>query len=194
MKTVFYVSHPNVVIDPNLPVPMWRLSEKGVARMQLFLSHPFIHSIETVYCSEEQKAIDGARIIADHLSVEFTAIKELGENDRSSTGFLPANEFEAVADQFFASPELSVRGWETAMGAQKRMLLAIDRILENHSKDGNIAIVGHGGVGTLLLCHLLGCTINRIHDQPRGSGGNFFSFSAEDKRLIHGWLPIEPKL
>lgn len=36
------------------------------------------------------------------------------ENDRSSTGFLPPEEFEVVADAFFAQPGVSVRGWETA--------------------------------------------------------------------------------
>ena len=33
---------------------------------------------------------------------------DLGENDRSATGYLPKAEFEAMADAFFARPDESV--------------------------------------------------------------------------------------
>ena len=41
----------------------------------------------------------------------------IGENDRSATGFVPAEEFEALADTFFADPHTSIRGWERAIDA-----------------------------------------------------------------------------
>lgn len=55
----------------------------------------------------------------------------------------------------------------------------------------HIAIVAHGGVGTLLLCHLRGDRIARTHDQPPNNGGNFFAFDAVTRRLHHGWRPID---
>ena len=39
---------------------------------------------------------------------------DIHENDRSAPGYLPREEFEAVADTFFADLDASVRGWETA--------------------------------------------------------------------------------
>lgn len=41
----------------------------------------------------------------------------LGENDRSATGYLPHEEFEAAANAFFEQPDASFCGWETAVEA-----------------------------------------------------------------------------
>ncbi len=192
MKNVYFITHPNVVIDPSVPVPMWPLSEEGFRRMRTFLDHDFINSISSVYSSAERKAIDGATVLAEHLSIDIHQDEELGENDRSSTGFLPSKEFEAIADEFFAHPETSIRGWETATDAQARICRAVDRVIQNDHTAGNMAIVSHGGVGALLLCQLAGYSISRKHDQPGGSGGNFFVFNAATRELLHDWKPIEP--
>ncbi len=118
-------------------------------------------------------------------------IVALGENDRSATGYLSKAEFEAVADQFFARPEESVRGWERAIDAQSRTIQTVDDIITMVKAPGDIAIVSHGAVGALLLCHLKGIPISRIEDQPGDGGGNFFSFDAADRRLLSGWRRIE---
>jgi broad specificity phosphatase PhoE len=91
------------------------------------------------------------------LGIGFEVMAELGENDRSATGFLPPEEFERVADQFFANPETSIRGWERAIDAQTRIVRAVERI----ESKGPTAIVSHGAVGTLLYCHLAGKPIDR---------------------------------
>jgi broad specificity phosphatase PhoE len=156
VRIVYFITHPEVVIDARVPVPRWPLSERGIERTRLMLKQPWIAQISSIYCSSEQKAIDGAIILADHLSLPINQVAELGENDRSATGFLPAQEFEAVADQFFAKPYQSVRGWETAVAAQRRIVATVDNIIAQDATTGAIAIVAHGGVGTLLLCHLAG--------------------------------------
>lgn len=191
MKTVYFITHPEVVIDPHVPVPQWPLSEKGVARMRASLAQPWVAGIGSIYCSTEQKAIDGAAILAQHLGIPYATDEALGENDRSATGYLPSAEFNAVADQFFANPTLSIRGWETAAGAQARIVGAVAAILASDTAPGDLAMVAHGGVGTLLLCHLAGWPIGREHDQPGGGGGNYFAFDAATKRLHHTWRPID---
>ena len=75
------------------------------------------------------------------------------ENDRSATGFLESEEFEATAGQFFAHPTKSVRGWETAVRAQVRIVTEVEDALSGIAGDGDILFVGHGAVGTLLYCH-----------------------------------------
>jgi broad specificity phosphatase PhoE len=192
MKIAYFITHPNVEIDPDVPVPMSPLSKQGFARMHAFLEQPFLRRVTSVYCSKEQKAIDGAKVISDHLSINFNQKEELGENDRSSTGYLPSDEFESIANCFFASPDESVRGWETATAAQQRISDVVDQILEEDETQGDISIVSHGGVGSLLLCRLMDYPIDRKHDQPGGSGGNFFSFDSKTKEIIHSWKPIEP--
>jgi broad specificity phosphatase PhoE len=95
-----------------------------------------------------------------------------------------------VADTFFAYPQESVRGWERAVDAQRRIIGAVDRAIAR-SVGGDVAIVSHGGVGALLLCHLKGLPISRGEDQPGAGGGHVYAFDAASRRLLSGWRRIE---
>ena len=96
-RTFYLISHPNVVISRDVPVPRWPLSERGRARMRAGLQQLWVKDVVAIYSSTEQKAMDGAGILGEHRSLPFTPIHELGENDRSATGFLPGEEFERVS-------------------------------------------------------------------------------------------------
>jgi broad specificity phosphatase PhoE len=182
----YFITHPNVVVSREVPVPRWPLSELGRQRMRAGLKQSWVRELTAIYCSTEQKAIDAAEILASHLALHFVQIEELGENDRSATGFLPPDEFERVADQFFASPEISVRGWERAVDAQSRVVRAVSRIPET-----NAAIVSHGAVGTLLYCYLAGEPIDRRRDQPPNGGGNYFAFTWSPRQVFSWWRAFD---
>ena len=112
MGRAYFITHPNVITDPAVPVPRWPLSAEGRERMVKLLAQPWIDDVGSVYCSTEQKAIDGAEVLAKHLSVDYEMIHELGEIDRSSTGLLRTpGEYEAMVDSFFSRPDRSIRGW-----------------------------------------------------------------------------------
>lgn len=191
-QTLFFITHPDVLIDPALPVPAWPLSPRGRKRMASALALPWVAGLRAIWCSTERKSREGARILAEHLSLPVAVLDALRENDRSATGYLPRDEFEAVADQFFARPDESVRGWERAVDAQSRILGAVEEVLAvSAGCGGDIAVLAHGGVGTLLLCHLRGDLIGRQHDQPPNNGGNWFAFDATTRRVHHGWKAID---
>jgi broad specificity phosphatase PhoE len=191
MTIVHFITHPEVSIDAAVPVPDWPLSPVGSRRMQVAMRQPWLAAVRSVFCSAERKAMDAAAVVANHLGLRRIVVEALGENDRSATGYLPKGEFEAVADAFFAQPDDSVRGWERARDAQHRIVDAVERAISLSVADGDVAIVSHGGVGTLFLCHLKGVAISRSEDQPGEGGGNFFSFDAADRHLLSEWRPIE---
>ena len=191
MASVHFITHPEVVIDPRVPVPDWPLSAVGMRRMRLAAERPWLAGVRSIFTSTERKAMDAAGVLAWKLEINPTVIKDLGENDRSATGYLPRIEFEAVADEFFARPDVSVRGWERAADARRRIVSAVEQAMSLLSTDGDIAIVSHGGVGALLLCHLKGVPISRDADQPGGGGGNVFSFCKASRQLLSGWRRIE---
>ena len=190
-RIVYFVTHPNVLISRDVPVPDWPLSELGRARMTRGLSQPWIKNVTSIYASNERKAIDGAQILAQHLALSFKQVSELGENDRSSTGFLPPSEFEAVADEFFTKPDISIRGWERAVDAQSRIVEAVERLIALDQTAGAIAIISHGAVGALLYCKLAGKAIDRRYDQPANGGGNFFHFSLAPPMVHSNWVAID---
>jgi broad specificity phosphatase PhoE len=185
-----YITHPQVKIDPNVPVSKWGLSEIGEARTRKAAASGWARQLRRIVSSDETKAIETAEILAAAAGVTIETVRGMHENDRSATGFLPPPEFERAADWFFAHPEESFRGWEPAIQAQGRIVSAVERILEAHDPRQPIAFVGHGGVGTLLKCHLERRTISRYGDQP-GGGGNLYCFSLAERRLSCDWTPIE---
>ena len=191
MRIVYFITHPEVTIDPGVPVPDWSLSPAGLQRMHRVLEQRWLSGVRSIFSSCEPKARDAAGILADHLRLSPVTINALGENDRSATGYLPKADFAAVADQFFARPGDSVRGWERAIDAQHRVRDAVDRAIALAQCGGEIAIVSHGGVGALLLCHLKQVPISRSEDQPGDGGGNLYCFDAEGRRLLSGWCRME---
>ncbi|TPL91859.1 histidine phosphatase family protein [Mesorhizobium sp. B2-3-12] len=189
MTIAYYITHPQVQIDATIPVPDWGLSDIGRARANAMLVQPWIASIGRVVSSGERKAVETAEVLARHLGLAVQVRERMHENDRSSTGFLPPPDFEAVADRFFANPHESVRGWERAIDAQRRILSEVEAVL-GEGGAGDIAFVGHGGVGTLLLLALGDREISRAADQPAG-GGNYFAYDIPARRILHGWRPMD---
>ena len=193
MPSVFFITHPDVVIKPSVPIPDWPLNERGRARMHAMVAAPWVKEVRSIFASSERKAREGAQILADGLGLSgYSVIDDLGENDRSATGYLPKREFEALVDAFFAQPQTSIRGWEPAADAQARIVRAVERIVSQASGNSDLAIVGHGGTGTLLYCCLAGLPIDRRYDQPATNGGNWFAFDRASRRLLHdGWRSID---
>ena len=193
MPLVRYLTHPQVQIDPAVSVPQWGLSDIGRARTKALADSGRLQATSLIICSAEKKAIETAKIIATSLGLALHVREAMHENDRTATGFLVPPEFEAVADQFFAQPTDSIRGWERAVDAQARIVREVEAVLAAPVQGpdrGDVLFVGHGAVGTLLYCHLAGVAIDRRHDQPAG-GGNYFTFERDCRRVVHGWRAME---
>lgn len=184
-----YLTHPQVNQDPLVPVPKWGLSQVGRDRLVALKSTHELANTRLVVSSTETKAIETAEVISEFFGAEHIVRENMHENDRSATGYLAPQEFETTADAFFQKPHESVRGWERAIDAQNRIFAAFEATTEAHS-EGDLLFVGHGGVGTLLLCRLLNLPIARLHDQPAG-GGNYFVGQLENHQVSQRWQPVE---
>ena len=186
---VRYLTHPQVQIDPGLPVPSWGLSAVGRTRVAVLIQAGWLNGTTQVVSSAEQKALETAQPIAVALNVALEVRAEMHENDRSATGFLPPAEFEQVASEFFAHPDKSIRGWERALDAQLRIVREAEAVIAR-SDAGDVLLVGHGAVGTLLFCHYTKIAISRAHDQPAG-GGHYFTLTRSGRKVLHPWRRIE---
>jgi len=187
MPDLLLMTHPEVTVDPNTPVPDWGLNATGRARAAAFAASDAAAAITHVWSSAEAKARETAGILAAASACPVQIDPRLGENDRSATGFLPPPAFEAAADAFFAHPEVCHLGWERAVDAQHRIVRAVQDITAAHT-GGDLAIVSHGGVGTLLYCALMDLAVDRCHDQP--AQGHYWSADLATLRPRHGWRSI----
>lgn len=189
---VRYLSHPQVVIDPNVPITEWALSDVGTARIDALsaVAKQALAGTTSVFTSPERKARDAAAPLARALGCPVQIAEDSYENDRSATGYLPPETFETTADSFFAQPKISIHGWEKAENAQERIVQSVTKITKI-APTGDILIVGHGAVGTLLYCAFSGQPISREFDQGPGGGGNYFSFYRQSLKPLSMWLKIE---
>ena len=184
-----YLTHPQVGIDPHQPVSHWHLNAQGQARVAALARSGALRGTSRVISSAETKAVETATPLAEALECPVEVRPAMHENDRSSTGFLPPDAFEAMANRFFATPHHSVEGWERAIDAQARILREVEASLAQAGR-GDVLFVGHGAVGTLLWCALSGAAIDRRHDQP-GGGGCWFAFDTATRAPLSAWQPLE---
>jgi broad specificity phosphatase PhoE len=186
--TLLFITHPEVVVDEATPVTRWSLSEVGRRRILAFTETGALDAAGAVFSSTEQKALDAAELLAQRIGQSVRSLAELGENDRSSTGYMEKARFEAAADAFFSRPAESFRGWETAEAAQRRIVRAVEQVLSEAPAGSDTVIVSHGAVGTLYKCHLKGIPISRSEDQSRQ--GNVYRVDKASRRLLHDWVPL----
>ena len=194
MTYALYVTHPQVVQDPAVPVPRWGLSPKGRERAERFANHQMARAAGRIISSFETKALELAAVLSTVSGVRVESGENFGENDRSSTGFVPSDRFEQLADAFFAHPEISAEGWERSVDAQTRVVGAFEAALAAHDPAVPVVFCGHGAVGTLLKCHLGGRAIARSEDQSRHGdrgGGNVFVVRLRDRALLSEWMAME---
>ncbi|MBM6593787.1 histidine phosphatase family protein [Microvirga pudoricolor] len=194
MARIIFLTHPEVVIDPAVPVPDWPLSETGLRRMEAFARTLEGSGVTAVHASRERKALDGAEIVAGHLGLALRAEHDLGENDRSATGYIAPPEFWAVVKEFFGRPHESVRGWERAVDAQARIVAAVGRVAREEPTGGDILIVSHGGVGCLLTAHLQGVPIGREDRPSHPGGGCHIVLDRDTLALLAPWRTVEQGL
>lgn len=182
----FFLTHAEVVVEPAEPIESWGLSVAGRARAAAAHDLAWHAGVRRIVSSTERKAVETAEVLGAAVGVECAVDGELGEIDRSATGYLPLDEFEGVVDAFFAEPERSVRGWERAVDAQDRIVRAVQRL--SREADGDVTVVSHGAVGALLLADLQGVPISRALDQP--GMGSVFAFDAVGWRAPSGWARV----
>lgn len=134
-----------------VPASQWGLSTVGRRRCEALAERLSEHEPAVVVTSEEPKAIETGRIIADILDLPLGMEPGLHEHERGAVRYLDDREhFQAQVTRFFEHPGELVFGHETADRAYARFAAAVARILDEHPV-GNLAIVTHGTVMTLFI-------------------------------------------
>ncbi|MBI5740057.1 MAG: histidine phosphatase family protein [Nitrospirae bacterium] len=174
----------------HLDVP---LSDNGIRQMErvaeyLYRNTPPIPplsnggqgGVTVVYCSDLSRAVKSAEIIAGPHGLKPVIIPELKERNFGIWEGMSFDEIrEKYPDEFNAwasNPlEHSPIGGESTVEVRDRAVKALGKILNNPpipplNKRGerSIAIVSHGGVIRVLLCHFLGVPLENVFRIEQG--------------------------
>jgi len=122
--------------------------------------------LTAVYCSDLSRAIKSAELIAQPYSVKPVIVPALRER---SFGIWEGMSFEEIKEKYpeeftaWAGNPLafSPMEGESTMEVKDRVINAMDAIIQNHSGE-RVAIVSHGGVIRVILCHILGVPLENI--------------------------------
>jgi broad specificity phosphatase PhoE len=157
MRQLILVKHAAPEVNPDVPPEQWHLSEKGRASCIALAASLAPHSPRVIVSSEEPKAAETAKLIADELGVPFETAPGLHEHDRSNVPHMRSGDFISTMELLFRKPQQLVLGRETASVALKRFHNAIDDVLERHpAEKGNVVVVSHGTVIALFLARHTG--------------------------------------
>jgi broad specificity phosphatase PhoE len=184
MKKLFLITHPDVVIDPNQAIDEWVLSEKGIDRAKALMTELFWNDISAIYTSTEPKAKTVAEMAARKFNIPIFEKESLVEIDRSSTGFMPYDEFMNAVMKFFKKPDESCRGWETANASMKRVSSCVEDIMKK-SHEENVVLVGHGAAFALLLSYLK--SVEPSFDLCQDGVGFISEIDWEKREIISMW-------
>ncbi len=122
--------------------------------------------LDAVYCSDLKRAIKSAELIAEPHSINPIIVPSLRERN---FGIWEGMSFDEIKEKYpekfdawAGNPlKFSPMGGESTMEMKERVIGAFDTIITNH-KGENVAMVAHGGVNRIVLCHLMGIPLENI--------------------------------
>lgn len=124
------------------------------------------HRLSAVYCSDLARTVKSAEIIAQPyglIPMESPHLRERSFGIWEGMTFLEIKE--KYPDEFasWASNPVEygpIEG-ESTLKVKERVVPELERIVKNHT-GRNIAIVAHGGINRIVLCHILGMPLENI--------------------------------
>ena len=140
------------------------LSEEGIEQVKRTAG--FIKAelqgepLSAVYASPLSRALDSAALIAAPYGLEPVVDNELRERHFGiweGMAWADINEKYPLEFRRWADNPLdhSPVGGESSIEVRDRFVPAVEKIIARHA-DEKVAIVAHGGVNRVILCHLLG--------------------------------------
>jgi broad specificity phosphatase PhoE len=149
-RKLILVKHAPPEVVPGTPSERWVLSAKGRDLCVPLADQLAALAPTIIVSSEEPKAAETARLVAERLNVPWRTAPDLHEHDRSNVPHMRSGEFISMMELFFRKPSERVLGQETADEARSRFQSAVQRVLDEN-RDGNVAVVSHGTVIALML-------------------------------------------
>jgi alpha-ribazole phosphatase len=127
---------------------------------------PTKNMLTAIYTSDLSRAIKSAEIIAEPHGLKPIIIPELRERH---FGIWEGMSFDEIKEKWpdafnsWASNPLkfSPMEGESTIEVRERALKTFNKILDRHDSQ-SIAIVSHGGINRVMLCHLLGMPLENI--------------------------------
>lgn len=127
---------------------------------------------ETVYSSPLVRAHGSAELVAGHFALEPKVVPELRERDFGVWEGMTFDEINHRWPEAFGSwadnpLKFSPMNGESTLEVRDRIVPVIDRLVRDAEHE-SIAVVAHGGVNRVVLCHYTGVPLENIFRVEQG--------------------------
>ena len=146
MKTLILIKHARPRVDPAIPSHEWTLSDEGRQSCAALAERLRPHAPGVIVTSDEAKAEETGRLVAEALGVPHHTAPGLHEHDRSNVPHMRTPEFVSAVAQFFKRQTDLTLGRETAEQAGERFEKALRASLADYDSRDAVAVVSHGTV------------------------------------------------
>ena len=129
-------------------------------------------TLAAIYCSDLSRAVKSAEIVASAFGLQPAVVPALRER---SFGIWEGMSFTEIKEKHPAEFEAwagnplkySPIDGENTLEVKERCIKALDDILARHEGE-SVAIVAHGGINRIILCHIMGMPLENIFRIEQG--------------------------
>ena len=123
--------------------------------------------LAAAYVSPMQRAFETATIALEGMDIPIVPIDELrelslGEWEGCTVDEISARDGDPYRRWVRAPLDCPPPGGEALTDVCGRVVAAVGRIAAAHPNGDDVLVVAHGGVISVYLCHLLGCSLNDL--------------------------------
>lgn len=151
---MIFIRHSQTQQIPEISAHTWPLTAEGEKRCVQLAHKLQPYGLSQIVTSEEQKAKETGRIIAEQLNIPWTTAAGLEEQHRENAPYLhnPA-DFQATISHLLRQPNELVFGSETGAEAAARFATAVNHLSQLYPA-GQLALVTHATILSLYLASL----------------------------------------
>lgn len=140
------VRHSKSLVNPDIPIPTWGLSEEGVILAKGLREITVINSLEVVYSSLQSKALETAVYMTKNSGIQIKTDNRLTESTSFTNKFVDLEQLAQNTKDYYSNTDLSINNGETFQEALNRFMTAIENIIKAEAGKKNIGIVSHGNI------------------------------------------------
>ncbi|MBD3329343.1 hypothetical protein GF357_02505 [Candidatus Dojkabacteria bacterium] len=159
MKAIF-IRHSKTVFEKDTPPVNWVLSEEGVKLAKDFAKKEAFSSLDVIYSSLQNKALETAVILAKPNRIPIDTCHELTEVTSITNGIIP--DYEETVRKFHEGELENINNGETIQQALDRFSKALKRI-SSKFPNGTVGIVSHANILSIYLSRFCSYNSYQLH-------------------------------
>jgi broad specificity phosphatase PhoE len=142
-----FIRHSKTLFEPNVEAVRWVLSDKGVELATELSANSKITSLDIIYCSDQNKALETAVILAKPNRIAIRVEHDLTELTSITNKFIPDDQsFESMVKDLHTGKVDRLNDGESIAEGLARFTACIEKIVALNSVCSNIGIVAHGNI------------------------------------------------